>query len=131
MGSSSAVTVVQSVWDRWVAGDLDGALELCKPDCLLINSGRSQVSGESAGVDAIRDWALRIFELCEGTYKSTPIDFAEANETTVLVSFRLEAQRADASINQLALERWQVEDGKAASCHNIYSDQYELDAFFK
>lgn len=131
MGNSSALTVVKNAWDRWVAGDLDGVLGLCSPDCVLINSGRSQVSGQSAGVDAIRDWAQRVFELCEGTYKSTPIDFAEADETTVLVSFRLEAHRNDASVNQLVLERWELEDGKAVSCHNVYSDQYEFDAFFK
>jgi ketosteroid isomerase-like protein len=131
MDKSEALAVVEKAWDRWVAGDLDGLLEYFNPDGVLITSGRSQVSGEARGHDAIRDWAHRIFELAEGNFKAAPTEMAAVNETTVLVRFGVEAHRADTSINQFELQRVALENGKVAEVYNIYADQYEFDAFFK
>ena len=131
MAQSPALTVVEKAWDCWVAGDLDGMLGYFNPDAVLINSGRSRVSGEVRGHDAIRDWAHRVFEIAEGSFKAAPTEMAEVNETTVLVCFGAEAHRADASINQIALQRVVLEGGKVSSVQNIYADQYEVDAFFK
>lgn len=131
MDKSEAVTVVQKAWDCWVAGDLDGLLGYFTPDCVLITSGRSQVSGEVRGHDAIREWAHRLFALAEGDFKAAPTEMAAVNESTILVRFGVEAHRADASINSFALQRITMENGKCASIHNVYADQYEFDAFFK
>ena len=131
MDKSEAVTVVQKAWDCRVAGDLDGLLGYFTPDCVLITSGRSQVSGEVRGHDAIREWAHRLFALAEGDFKAAPTEMAAVNESTILVRFGVEAHRADASINSFALQRITMENGKCASIHNVYADQYEFDAFFK
>lgn len=131
MAKSATLAAVENAWDRWVAGDLDGMLEYFNPDGVLIISGRSQLSGEFRGHDAIRDWAHQIFELSEGTMKAAPTEMAEVNESTVLVSFGMEAHRGGASINQVALQRVLVRDGKVASVHNFHADQYEFDAFYK
>jgi ketosteroid isomerase-like protein len=131
MDKSEAVTVVQKAWDCWVAGDLDGLLGYFTPDCVLITSGRSQVSGEVRGHDAIREWAHRLFAVAEGDFKAAPTEMAAVNESTILVRFGVEAHRGDASIDSFALQRITMEKGKCASIHNVYADQYEFDAFFK
>lgn len=131
MDKSEALTIVEKAWDCWVAGDVDGLLGYFNPDGVLITSGRSQVSGEVRGHDAIRDWARRVFELAEGDFKAAPTEMAAVNESTVLVRFGVKAHRADASIDSFALQRVVLENGKCASVHNVYADQYEFDAFFK
>lgn len=131
MDNSEALSVVQKAWDCWVAGDLDGLLGYFHPDGVLITTGRSQISGPVRGHDAIRDWAHRVFELAEGDFKAAPTEMAAVNDTTVLVRFGVEAHRADASINQFALQRCTLENGKLAEVYNVYADPYELDAFFK
>jgi ketosteroid isomerase-like protein len=131
MDKSEALAIVEKAWDRWVAGDLDGLLEYFNPDGVLITSGRSQVSGEARGHDAIRDWAHRLFQIAEGDFKAAPTEMAAVNDTTVLVRFGVEAHRADASINHFALQRVSFENGKLAEVYNVYADQYQFDAFFK
>ena len=43
----------------------------------------------------------------------------------------VEAHRADASIDQFALQRVSFENGKLVEVYNVYADQYEFDAFFQ
>ena len=126
----SALAVATEAWRLWVAGDLEGLLELWKPDGVWTNSGRSAISGQQIGVPAMREFVKRVFELSEGTLVGQPIEIAAASEGTALGYFHITAHRADASIDQFALQRIVVENGRIAEMHNVYADPYEVDTFF-
>ena len=131
MADVSPLAVAREAWDKWVAGDLEGFLGLWDPGGEWTNTGHSQLSGTRRGHDEIAKTAHTAFELSGGTLKARPIDLVAAGEDSVLGYCHVEAQRPGATINQDALQRFVVRNGKIVSLHNVYYDQDELDAFYK
>jgi ketosteroid isomerase-like protein len=130
MGQAEALAAVRGAWDQWVAGDVEGVLEYFTPDIAFTNPGRSPVSGVIRGHDAFREWATLLFRLAEGNCRAATTEMAAVDDDTVLIRFSVQAQRGDESINQFALQRMTVEDGKIATIQIAWTDQYEFDAFF-
>ncbi len=130
MADQSALAVVEQAWDRWVAADLEGFVALWHADGVWTMPGQSQVSGEWRGHDEIVKVAQLVFEVSGGTLKAAPIELAAAGGDSVLGYFHFEASRAGASVNQDALQRFVVRDGKIVSLHNMFADVAAADAFF-
>jgi ketosteroid isomerase-like protein len=130
VSDSNALDLTTEAWRRWVARDPEGFFELWQPDGVWTNSGRSLLSGQQTGVPAMREFVKRVFEISEGTLTGQPIEIASPSETTALVYFQVAAHRQGASIDQYALQRVVVEDGKIAEMHNMFADPYEVDTFF-
>jgi ketosteroid isomerase-like protein len=131
MADRTALAVVQEAWEKWIAGDLEGFLALWDPSGVWTQSGHSRVSGSYHGVEEIAKMAQVVFEVSEGTLKAHPIELAAAGEESVLGYMHAEAQRPGATINQDAMQRFVVRNGKIVSLHNVFTNQDEIDAFYK
>ena len=131
MADESALDVAQQAWDRWVAADLEGFLALWDADGVWTMQGHSQISGSWRGLDEIAKVAQTAFEVSGGTLKARPIELAAAGADSVLGYFHVEASRPDATLDQDALQRFVVRNGKIASLHNLFTDVDEVDAFYK
>lgn len=130
MPDNHALDVTTEAWRRWMAQDVEGFFELWKPDGVWTNSGRSRLSGQQVGVAAMREFVKGVFEISEGTLVGQPVEVASPCDTTALAYFHVAAHRAGASIDQYALQRVVVDDGKIAEMHNMFADPYEVDTFF-
>ena len=131
MADESALAVAQQAWDRWVAADLEGFLALWAADGVWTMQGHSQISGTWQGPDEIAKVAQAAFEVSGGTLKARPIELAAAGADSVLGLFHVEASRPDATLDQDALQRFVVRNGKIASLHNLFTDVGEVDALYK
>ena len=131
MADESALEVAQQAWDRWVAADLEGFLALWDADGVWTMQGHSQISGSWRGLDEIAKVAQTAFEVSGGTLKARPIELAAAGADSVLGYFHVEASRPDATLDQDALQRFVVRNGRIASLHNLFTDVDEVDAFYK
>ena len=129
--ADDALVVAQKAWDAWVAGDLDAFLALWHENGVWTNAGRSAITRERHGVSEIGELARAVGEYSGGTLKATPLELAQSGPNTVLGYFRVEAQRPEASIDQVGLQRLVITDGKIESLHNMYADVYEQDEFYK
>jgi ketosteroid isomerase-like protein len=127
----SALEVVVQAWDRWVAGDLDGFIALWDANGEWTNAGQSQISGTSRGHDEIAKVAQIAFEVSGGTLHARPIELAAASDETVLGYLHVEATRPGASLDQDALQRWVVRNGKIVSLDNMWADGAAIDAFYQ
>ncbi len=131
MADEDALTVAQRAWDRWVAADLDGFLALWDADGVWTMQGHSQISGAWRGRDEIAQVAQTAFEVSGGTLRARPIELSGAGAESVLGYFHVEASRPGATLDQDALQRIVVRNGKIVSLHNLFTDVDELDAFYK
>ena len=131
MADRTALAIVQEAWEKWVAGDLEGFLGLWEPSGVWTQSGHSRVSGSFQGVEEMAKMAQVVFEVSEGTLKAQPIELAAAGEESVLGYFHAEGQRPGATINQDAMQRVVVRNGKIVSVLNVLINQDEVDAFYK
>jgi uncharacterized protein len=131
MADQSALAVVQQAWDCWVAGDLEGFVALWDADGVWTNPGESQIAGPRRGHEEITKVAQIAFEVSGGTLQARPIELAAAGDDSVLGYFHFEATRPGASLDQDALQRWVVRDGKIVSLHNMFADGKAFDDFYR
>jgi ketosteroid isomerase-like protein len=127
----SALEVVEQAWDRWVAADLDGFVALWDANGAWTNAGQSQISGTWRGHDEIVKVAQIAFEVSGGTLQARPIELAAAGDEAVLGYLHLEATRPGASLDQDALQRFVVRNGKIVSLDNMWADGAAVDAFYQ
>ena len=128
--ADDALTVARQAWDCWVAEDLEGFLACWAPDGVWTMQGRSQISGPSRGLEEIAKTAQLAFELSGGTLKARPLELASAGGDSVLGYFHCEGSRPGATLNQDAIQRFVVRDGKLVSLYNFFTDVDEFEAFF-
>ena len=131
MADEGALAIVQQAWDRWVAEDLEGFLALWDADGVWTMPGQSQISGEWRGLDQIAKVAQTAFEVSGGTLKAKPIELAATGSDSVLGYFHFTASREGASLDQDALQRFVVRNGKIVSLQNMFADVAAADAFYK
>ena len=75
--------------------------------------------------------AQTAFEVSGGTLRAHPVELAGAGAESVLGYFHVEASRPGATIDQDALQRFVVRNGKIVSLHNLFTDVDEINAFYK
>ena len=130
MTDTSALSVAQKAWERWVAADLDGFLSLWHENGVWTNAGHSRISGPSQGHQAIGDVARTVFELSGGTFKAYPVELVASGDDAVLGRFHMTAELGDVILDQEGLQRMVVRAGKLVTLDNLFSDERAMDAFF-
>ncbi len=97
-------------------------------DALWILPGRSAISSEHRGRDAIRnDFLAEIGPLSGGTIRAELTDVAVGDQHLVAVQHAIAEHRGKLDIPACQLMR--IEDGKIVEVRGHYSDQYALDDF--
>ncbi len=130
MADDSALSVAQQAWDRWIAPDLDGFIDLWDPSGVWTMPGHSQIAGAWRGHDEIRKVAQIAFEVSAGTLEARPLELAATGDV-VLGRFHLKASRPGATLDQDALQRFEIRGTKMASLLNLWTDIEQVDNFFR
>jgi ketosteroid isomerase-like protein len=130
MADDSALSVAQQAWDRWIAADLDGFIGLWDPSGVWTMPGHSQIAGVWRGHDEIRKVAQIAFEVSAGTMEASPLELAATGDV-VLGRFHVKASRPGATLDQDALQRFEIRGGKMASLLNLWTDIEQMDNFFR
>jgi uncharacterized protein len=124
------IDVIRRFYEAVAARDVEAASRCFTPDAVWHLPGRSAISGDHRGWDAIRDdFLARLGPLSGGTFRAELIDVAVGEEHVVAVQHAtgdFEGRVLDVTGCQLMT----LADGLIATVRGHYSDQEQLDAFW-
>ena len=114
-------------------GDMATLAELIAEDTVWHTAGRSPVSGDSRGRDAVFEFFAKLAELSGGTMKIHDHDFlasdAHSHQHTVAL-FRITATRGDKTLDANYCEVVHWRDGQVVEDWGFAYDQYAFDEFW-
>ena len=110
-------------------GDLDTLSEILSDDVVVHVPGRSALSGDHTGRDALLAYNERIFELSGGTYENEVHDILATDEHIVVLQ-RNRATRGQKTLDINEALVLHVRAGKIAEVWELYANQRAFDAFW-
>jgi uncharacterized protein len=111
-------------------GDMDTLRSIMTPDVVQSVPGKSQVSGEHKGVDAVLGYYGRLFELTGGTLKADLQSAKDEGADKVVAVHHLTAQRGGKSYDQNETLTFTLTGGKISRLDESHPDQAAFDDFF-
>jgi uncharacterized protein len=122
--------VVGMFYEAFAVRDFTALRALFREDGVWHIPGRSPISGDHRGVDAVVDGFLRdVVARSEDTLRAEPLDVL-ASDRHVVVLQRSTGQRAGTALDITVCQVFRVEGGKIVEVTPHYSDLYALDAFW-
>jgi uncharacterized protein len=112
-------------------GDMDTLRSIMTPDVVQSVPGKSQVSGEHKGVDAVLGYYGRLFELTGGTLKADLQSAKDEGADKVVAVHHLTAQRGGKSYDQNETLTFTLTGGKISRLDESHPDQAAFDDFFR
>lgn len=111
-------------------GDMDTLRSIMTPDVVQSVPGKSQVSGEHKGVDAVLGYYGQLFELTGGTLKADLQSAKDEGADKVVAVHHLTAQRSGKSYDQNETLTFTLSGGKISRLDESHPDQAAFDSFF-
>ncbi len=125
-----AVEVVRRFYEAVAERDLEIACACFDEQAVWTLPGRSPISGEHRGWEAIRDdFLAKLAPLSGGTFRARLIDVAIGEQHVVAVQHAT-AQHRGKRLDITGCQLMTVENDKITSVRGHYSDQYALDDFW-
>lgn len=121
--------LVRRGYDAFSSGDMQTLRELFHPDIVWHALGRSQVSGDHRGVDAVLGYFGQTMELTGGTLRVEVHDVV-ANDEHAVGLHSVHAERAGKTLDDNNTLVFHVRDGKVTEVWQYSSDQYAADELF-
>ena len=131
MSASGDADTIRRAYEAFGRGDMDAIrAEAFTADIRWHQGGRSQVSGDYAGIDAVLGYFVKLFELSNGTFRTEVHDvLASDNHVVVLAAFS--GQRGQKSVgNGNYCQVFHMRDGRADECWVTPVDAYGVDEFW-
>ena len=131
MAAASDADVVRRAYEAFSRGDMDALrTEAFAPDVQWHQGGKSQISGDYSGVDAVLNFFQKLFQLTDGTFRATVHDLL-ASDQHVVVLGTIEGQRGGRSVsNGNYCQVFHMRNGRAAEVWVTAVDPYGVDEFF-
>ena len=131
MSAESNAAALRQGYDAFTRGDMNALRsQLFSPDIVWHQGGRSQVSGDYRGVDAVLGLFGKLFELTNGTF-AVELHDVLASEEHVVALATTRGQRAGKSIQHGEYSHvCHFRDGKLSEAWIVNVDPYEIDDFF-
>ena len=129
MGDNANVALHRGGHEAFARGDSDALAQLFAEDTLWHVAGRSLISGEYQGSDAVFAFLDKLGELSGGTLELEDQFFMGDGDRTVAL-FRIKASRGDKQLDADFCEvvRWQ--NGQVVEDWGFAFDQYAYDEFW-
>jgi ketosteroid isomerase-like protein len=108
---------------------MDTLRELFHPDIVWHAPGRSQLSGDHQGVDAVLGYFGKTMELTGGTFRVEVHDVVANDEHAVGLN-TAHAERAGRTLEDDNTLVFHVRDGKVTEVWQYWTDQYAADEMF-
>jgi len=116
-------------FDAFAKGDVDTLRELFDQDAVWHAPGRSPLSGDYRGVDAILGFFARLAELTGGTFR-TDVHDVVANDEHAVAIYATRGEREGRTLENRNVLVSHIRNGKIAEAWLMSDDQYAADEFF-
>jgi ketosteroid isomerase-like protein len=110
-------------------GDRNALMEILSEEIVVHVPGRSVLSGDHRGRDAVLAFNERIFDLSGGTYENEVHEIL-ATDDHIVVLQRNRARRGTKSLDVNEALVLHPEDGQIVEVWELYMDQLAFDAFW-
>jgi uncharacterized protein len=121
--------VVRRGYEAFAAGDVAAMTELLADDVVWHTPGRSSISGDQTGRDAVLQFFGKLAEDTGGTFKLDVHDIV-GNDEHVVVLADLSAEKEGRSLSTHGVNIFHVKDGKITEAWGAADDQYAADEFW-
>jgi uncharacterized protein len=115
--------------DAFNRGDMDGVRDFFAEDTVRHLPGRSQISGEHRGRDAVLQTFGKMAELTDRNMNVEPQEYL-ANDTKTAAIFRFTARRGGRQSDVRVCEVSEWRDGRSVEQWLFVDDQYAFDDFW-
>jgi uncharacterized protein len=120
--------LVRRGFDAFSKGDLDSLRDLFDPDAVWHVPGRSPLSGDHRGVDAILGFFARTMELTGGSFRVELHDVV-ANDEHAVALYVARGEREGRTLEDRSVLVSHVRNGKLLETWQHSEDQYAADEF--
>ena len=128
--SQSNADLIRSGYEAFAAGDVPAVLAIFADDISWTIPGRSPIAGTYTGHDEVLGFFGQLQERSDGTFNLEIHDVLDNDADKVALLLTETAQRDDASLSDVGVHVWTVQDGKATSFQAFAGDQHANDEFW-
>jgi ketosteroid isomerase-like protein len=121
--------LVRRGFDAFAKGDVDTLRELLDQDAVWHAPGRSPLSGDYRGVDAILGFFARLAEVTGGTFR-TEVHDVVANDEHAVGIYATRGEREGRTYENRNVLVSHIRNGKLTEAWLMSEDQYAADEFF-
>ena len=121
--------IVRSGFDAFAKGDVDTLRQLFDQDAIWHVPGRSPISGDHRGLDAILGFLARTMELTGGTFRADVHDVV-ANDEHAVALYVTRGEREGRTLESRDVLVSHIRNGKLAEAWLLSADLYAVDEFF-
>ena len=121
--------IVRSGFDAFAKGDVDTLRQLFDQDAVWHVPGRSPLSGDHRGMDAILGFLARTMELTGGTFRAEVHDVVAHDEHAVAI-YVTRGEREGRTLESRDVLVSHIRSGKLAEAWLLSADLYAVDEFF-
>jgi ketosteroid isomerase-like protein len=121
--------IVRSGFDAFAKGDVDTLRQLFDQDAIWHVPGRSPISGDHRGLDAILGFLARTMELTGGTFRADVHDVV-ANDEHAVALYVTRGEREGRTLESRDVLVSHIRNGKLAEAWLLSADLYTVDEFF-
>jgi ketosteroid isomerase-like protein len=128
MGATNAA-IIRQVYEAFSKSDTAGVFGAFEPDIEWHIPGHSRLSGDYKGHGQIREFFVRLMELCEGTLRvEVHKVLAEGDDVVALLTVHAERNGASAAFPEVHV--WRMHNGRAVSFRVYQGDERAEDRFW-
>ena len=121
--------IVRSGFDAFAKGDVDTLRQLFDQDAVWHVPGRSPLSGDHRGMDAILGFLARTMELTGGAFRAEVHDVV-ANDDHAVAIYVTRGEREGRTLESRDVLVSHIRNGKLAEAWLLSADLYAVDEFF-
>ncbi len=121
---------VRKGYAAFTTGDLGTLSGLFAEDATWVVPGSGPLSGTKQGRDAIIAYLVEVMKMSGGTFQTTQLALAGADDGRVFSLDANQASRNGVSLNTTGVNVFQLKDGRVQSVQQYFEDTTEVDAFW-
>jgi ketosteroid isomerase-like protein len=124
---SDNIATVRKGFAAFATGDMDTLREVFDRDIEWHLPGRSTISGDYQGIDAVLAFFGTLFQISGGTFKAELIECGELTSDLVACLIHRSGKMAAGTVDQRTMLLFQMRDGRAVEVTEFAHDLYAYD----
>ncbi len=124
---SDNIATVRNGFDAFATGDMDTLREVFDPGIEWHLPGRSTISGDYRGVDAVLGFFGTLFQISGGTFKAELIECGELTSDLVACLVHRSGAAPAGAIDQRTMLLFQLRNGRVVEVTEFAYDLYAYD----
>ena len=124
---SDNIATVRKGFDAFATGDMDTLREVLDPGIEWHLPGRSTISGDYRGIDAVLGFFGTLFQISGGTFRAELIECGELTSDLVACLIHRSGKMPAGAVDQRTMLLFQLRDGRAVEVTEFAYDLYAYD----